>query len=136
MYYYVLDGGSYEEYYKSVYASKTRYSQEEFMDLIKKAYKMCCEDALHEFDIKSKCDSFLRVEYILWDEKFHENLAKISNLIVIEGDEKIHVGTSITPNGNTREIHRVVNGLELPDCRDSCKTNAMLKEYFCLYEGC
>ena len=40
MYFYVLDGGSYEEYYKTVFKSETKYSKEEFMEIIKDAYRI------------------------------------------------------------------------------------------------
>lgn len=135
MYFYVLDGGSYEEYYKTVFYSKTKYSHEQFMDLIKKAYEHRCNEIINEYDISKRCDFFLRVSMVLWSKQFNEYLEKISDLKAIEGDEKIFVGTCTTPNRNTNEINKCLRNLNIPDCRDICsEDNKRLKELNCCFE--
>lgn len=136
MHYYVLDGESYEVYYKTVFKSKTRYSQEEFLEIVKKAYNSCCEEIYNEYDfIDTRCD-FLIGLTVLWEENFNEIIEKISDLEVIKADEWIHVGLSITPNENSWKILNTLQSLDcLPDCRSTCSTDKTNKKYHCVYNG-
>ena len=134
MYFYVLDGGSYEEYYKTVFKSETKYSKEEFMEIIKDAYRIRCEEVSKEYDIQERCDYLLKVESILWEKEFKDVVSRISELEVIKPDEKISVGTGITPNTNTRKIERSLLSSDLHDCKNDCRNDGeYLKDLHCKY---
>ena len=134
MYFYVLEGGSYEEYYKTVFFSERRYSSNEFMQIVKEAYRMSCEDRVKKYGIPERCDFCLTVESILWRKHFNSIVEKISDLTVIHGDEKISVGTCTTPNENTREIERSLLDSDIDDCRSNCsEEDGWLKKLKCKY---
>ena len=132
MYFYVLDSGSYEEYYKTVFFSETEYSHDELMNIIKKAYKSICEEILKRLDNVHRCDAYFDCEYVLWNDDFNSCIETISDLKVIKGHENIYVGTSITTNENTLEIENSILTI-IPDCRNNCKERPISK-YFCRYE--
>lgn len=122
MHFYVLDGGSHEKYYKSVFTSKTRYSHDEFMEIVKEAYLHCCEVKSEEVNVKYRCGYPLEVENVLWSNEFKEYVEIISDLEVIKADETISVGTCITPNENTFEIESILKSSdEIVDCRNECR---------------
>ena len=133
MHYYFLEGGSYEEYYKTEYMSETKYAQEEFFDIIKKAYEIRCDKICQEKDMKNRCDWFLEPSTVLWNQKFDDVVESISDLKAVKADERIFIGVSITPNENTRSLFKVIQPLDIPDCRDNCEQYEMLKESCCVY---
>ena len=133
MHYYILDGGSYEEYYKTEYMSETKYSREEFFDIIKKAYEIRCKKICLEKDVKKGCDWQLDLTDLLWCKDFDEVVESISDLKAVKADERIFIGVSITPNENTRSLFNVIRSLDIPDCRDNCNQFEILKDSCCVY---
>lgn len=138
MYFYVLDGGSWEEYYKTVFCSKTKYSEEEFMEIIKKSYLHTSGEISKEYKIHQGCDFCINVGIVLGSDKFNEYLERISDLKVIDGDVKIHVGTSISRNENTNKIESTLISSNFFDCADNCEyeNDDWHKKRLCLYTRC
>ena len=135
MYYYVLDGESYDVYHKTVFKSRTKYSNDEFMEIIKNAYKSGCESICREYNfIDKRCD-FLIGLTVLWSDKFNEIIEQISDLEMIKPTEQVHVGLSITPNENSRNILSCLQSLDLGDCKSNCDQNKINKKYHCAYGG-
>ena len=133
MNYYFLEGVSYEEYYKTVYMSETRYSHEEFLDIIKKAYRIRCEKISQDPHVKNRCDWFLEPSHVLWNGEFDDVVESISDLKTLNADESICIGVSITPNVNTRSLFKAIRSLDIPDCRQDCDQYEMLKKSQCVY---
>lgn len=138
MYFYVLDGGSYDEYYKSVFYSETLYSQEEFMDIVKRAYVYCCDEISQEYEINERCEFLITAGSVLWAEKFKEHIEKISDLKLIVGDERIFVGTLTSRNKNTVDIEKSLKSSKISDCINHCryKKDNWHKERICWYGRC
>lgn len=135
MYFYILEGESYEEYYKTLFMSKTKYSEEEFEEIICRAYAEICEKANFNKNFK-RCGYDLDAENILWGKYGFNNLVEeISDLIVIYGDEIMSIGTSITPNEKTRKLYDTIDFSKIPDCNDPCKDNRRYKLRECWYGG-
>ena len=133
MKYYFLEGSSYEEYYKTVYMSETSYSREEFLDIIKKAYRIRCDKISQDPYVKSRCDWHLEPSHVLWRKEFDDVVESISDLKTLNADESICIGVSITPNENTRSLFKAIRSLDIPDCRDECDQYEMLKKSCCVY---
>lgn len=135
MYYYVLDGESYDIYHKTVFKSETRYSNDEFLEIIKKAYRLGCELICREYEyIDRRCD-FLIGLTVLWNDKFNEIIEEISDLEIIRPNEHVHVGLSTTPNENSRKILSCLQSLDLGDCRTDCDADKIIQKYHCAYGG-
>ena len=113
-----MEGISYEEYYKTVYMSETSYSREEFLDIIKKAYRIRCEKISQDPYVKSRCDGHLEPSHVLWRKEFDDVVESISDLKTLNADESICIGVSITPNENTRSLFKAIRSWDIPDCRD------------------
>ena len=128
MYYYILD-----VYHKTIFKSETNYSNEEFLEIIKKAYKSSCESICREYDfIDRRCDFLIGIT-VLWNDKFNEIIEEISDLEIIRPSEHVHVGLSITPNENNRTILRCLQSLDLGDCKTNCDVDKINKKYHCAY---
>lgn len=134
MYYYVFDGETYEEYHKTVFMSEIKYSREEFLEIIKKAFKIRCESICDEYEIVERCDILIGT-YELWSDEFNETVESISDLEVIKADEWIHVGLGTTPNRIKWEILNTLQSLRIPDCKNKCKSDRINKKYRCVYNG-
>ena len=134
MFFYVLEGETYDEYEKTIFMSEEKYSEKEFKDIIKKAYKHCCEVIIKNNDYNEKCEYFLKHQSVLWNKKFNDYIESISNLKAIYGDEIIHVGLGITPNENTKELNDCLKSLDLINCKEKCSKKSIDKKYNCVYE--
>lgn len=138
MYFYTLEGGSFEEYYKTVYMSKTKYTKQEFLDIITEAYKYVCEEILPTKECYGLCFNDFEVENILWDcdlrkgsvenNDFNTYIKTYYNLIPVETDENatVFVGTCTTPNEITKIIKKSVDKNTMPSCKGSCPLRTAL----------
>ena len=132
MYYYVLDGSTFEEFHKTVFESEVKYSEEEFKNIIKKAYDHWCRVLIEEYGEEEYCSYFLKPGFILWDKKFNDYVSSISDLKAIYGDVRVHVGLGITPNENTVELLDTLKATGMLNCRENCENK--FKSYPCVYE--
>lgn len=133
MYFYVLEGGSFEEYWKTIYFSETLYTEKEFKQILLDAYQHACNKVISEEHWKPCFSSELRVESIFWawgDEwydyctnDFNKYIRAHSDLIPIENTKvqvKVSVGTCITPNANTLFFEDSIDVKDYADCHDDC----------------
>lgn len=133
MHYYVLEGESYEEYYKTVFFSDEKYSREEFEEIICRCYAEICEKIAQIEDFE-RCGYDLDPEYILWSNEFNALVERTSELRVIKGDVIMSIGTGITPNHNTKKLYDAIDFSKVPHCNSSCTDQDRLGFRKCWYK--
>lgn len=109
MYFYIIEGGSYEEYYKDIYYSETLYSQEEFEKIVIDAYKYVCEEVKAKKPNFHRCYNDFKPEHICWESEFGDNefidwIEKNTDLKIINNPTaSMDIGTCTTPSEDTKK---------------------------------
>lgn len=131
MYYYILEGGSYEESFKDIYCSETLYTQEEFENIVISAYKYYFEEIEFKKGNFHRCGLSFDPAYICWESEFISWIEENTDLKVIDkAVASMDIGTSITPNENTKKLKRGIDFTKMPHCRDNCIDD---DKYDCTY---
>ena len=142
MYFYIIEGGSYEEYYKDIYYSETLYSQEEFENIVIKAYKYVCEEVEAKKPHFYRCYHNFEPEHICWESEFGDNefvdwIEKNTDLKIInKPTASMDIGTCTTPTKDTNKLKRAIDYSKVPHCKDNCvndEEDIMSIKFDCTY---
>lgn len=143
MYYYVLEGGTYDEYNKSVFISPVKYTQEEFENIIIKTYSKFAQVILEDNKYYD-CGYDLEPDKFFWnsfDDSAISFLKTEYNLFPLESciEAKVYIGLGITPNNMTKRLYNSLDYSKKHDCRLTCrytdKEDEKIKKYGCRYEN-
>ena len=142
MYFYIIEGGTHDSYYKDVYYSETSYSQKEFENIVINAYKYVCEEVIAKKPNFSRCFHDFDPEFICWDDGLYDNefinwIEKSTDLKIINNPiASMDIGTCTTPSEDTKKLERAIDYSKVPHCRDNCRykdSNNPLDKCYCSY---
>lgn len=128
MYYYILEGSTYDEYHKTIFMSDIKYTQEEFENIIIDTYRKFAQPIL-ESDEYHACGFELAHEDFFWfyfnDERkkaVYGYLKETYELIPVESNTmaKVHIGLGITPNQMTKRMSDALDYSKAHDCTTNC----------------
>lgn len=140
MYYYILEGGTYEEYHKTVFISPVEYTQEEFENIIIKAYSKFAQVVLEDNEYYD-CGYDLEPDMFFWnnfDDSVISFLKTEYNLFPLDlyTKAKVYIGLGITPNNMTKRLYDSLDYSKKHDCRLTCiYTDEKIKKHRCRYEN-
>ena len=126
MYFYILEGGTYDEYFKDIYFSETLYTQEEFEKIIMNAFKYFVEEIEFKNEYFHRCFTDFDPAYICWSDDFEKNefikwIEENSDLKIINKPVALmSIGTFSTPTKDTIKLKSGIDYSKMPQCRDNC----------------
>ncbi|MBR5504289.1 MAG: hypothetical protein IKV87_07605 [Methanobrevibacter sp.] len=140
MYFYIIEGGTYDTYLKDIYYSEKLYSQEEFENIVKNAYKYVCEEVKSKDKHFYGCCSAFNPESICWDYEESESdfvnwIEENSDLRIInKPDASMEIGTCTTPTNDTVKLESSIDYSKVPNCKDKCHHGKYKCNEDCLFE--
>lgn len=141
MFYYILEGSTYDEYQKTIFMSDIVYTQEEFEHIIIDTYRKFAQPIL-ESDEYRACGFDLAHEDFFWFYHFDKErekavygyLKETYELIPVElcAIATVHIGLGITPNQMTKRMNDALDYSKAHDCRNNCRYED--RKYDCKFE--
>lgn len=129
LYFYNISYSDWDEYTVIYFYSHCKYSQEEFEEIIYKAYKLYLDYLIvNKEDSKCYPNIFIPISEVIYEDKFTEIISSISELKMVTGDS---TGGLNFGNKSYPRLDSIVDDLinALPDCTVDCIVPVDTQEY-------